>query len=158
MKDRSAHLCKRLRSSLEKSLAFFKALRPEEWAEQIYSEGASWTIKQILAHFVMAEDGMVRLMANIVETGKGVPEDFDLDSYNEYRVNKVGDASSEELLDQFVEAREKTIQMVASFGDEDLEKTGRHPWLGMASVEEIIKLMYRHNQVHQREIRAALER
>jgi len=47
--------------------------------------------------------------------------------------------------------------MVSQFDDPDLEKSGRHPWLGMAQVEEIIKLMYRHNQIHQREIREALE-
>ncbi len=38
------------------------------------------------------------------------------------------------------------------------KKVGRGPGSGMgiAAVEEIIKLMYRHNKIHQREIRAAI--
>jgi len=158
MSERSEHLCKRLRSSAEKPQVFFRELKPEQWSEQIYTEGASWTVSQIMAHFVMAEDDMMRLIARIVETGEGVPEDFDLDSYNEYKASKLEGGSPDDLLAQFIDAREKTIKMVSNFDNSDLEKTGRHPWLGMAKVEDIIKLMYRHNQIHQREIRAALER
>ncbi|MBL7162630.1 MAG: DinB family protein [Anaerolineales bacterium] len=158
MSKKSEHLCKRLRQAGEKSQAFFDELTPEQWTQQVYTEGASWTISQIMAHFVMAEDGMMRLVARIVETGEGVPEDFDIDSYNEYKASKLESDSPDELMKKFLEARENTIQMVSQFDEADLEKTGRHPWLGMAQVEEIIKLMYRHNQIHQREIRAALQR
>ncbi len=158
MSSKSEHLCKRLRSSAEKTQAFFQELTPEQWDEQIYTEGASWTISQIMAHFVMAEDGMMRLVARIVETGEGVPEDFDLDSYNEYKASKLDQTSSDELIEKFLEARQKTIQMVSQFNDEDLEKIGRHPFLGIARVEDILKLMYRHNQIHQREIRETLGR
>ena len=156
MSNRIEHLCKRLRSSAEKSQAFFQELIPQDWDEQIYTEGASWTIKQIMAHFVMAEGGMARLVARIVETGQGVPEDFDLDSYNEYQAGKLENSTPAELLDEFLSTREETIRMVSQFSADDLEKTGRHPWLGIARVEDIIKLMYRHNQIHQREIREAL--
>ncbi|MBM3145172.1 MAG: DinB family protein [Chloroflexi bacterium] len=158
MSARIEHLCHRLRSSAEKSRAFFDELNPSQWTQQIYSEGAAWTAEQILAHFVMAEEGMIRLVAQIVETGVGVPGDFDLDSYNEYQAGKLEGASPSELMARFLAAREKTIQIVTRFEHADLEKSGRHPWLGEAKVEEIIKLMYRHNQIHQREIRAALER
>ena len=157
MSNRIKHLCKRLSRSADKSKAYFATLSPGQWDQQIYTEGASWTIKQIMAHFVMAEGGMARLVARIVETGQGVPEDFDLDSYNEYQAGKLENSTPAELLDKFLSAREETIGMVSQFNDEDLEKTGRHPWLGKARVEEIIKLMYRHNQIHQREIREALE-
>jgi hypothetical protein len=30
---------------------------------------------------------------------------------------------------------------------------GRHPFLGRAPLSEIIKIIYRHNQIHLREIR-----
>ncbi len=158
MSNRSEHLAKRLRSSAEKSREFFEALTPDQWDQQIYTEGASWTIRQIMAHFVMAESSMLRLVNNIVETGEGAPEDFDLDSYNEYNAGKLEDVPPTELMEKFVTARENTIQKVSQFTDDDLEKTGRHPWLGIARIEDIIKLMYRHNQIHQREIREMLAR
>ena len=158
MSNRIKHLCKRLSRSADKAKAYFSGLSPEQMDQQIYTDGASWTINQIMAHFVMAEDGMMRLVARIVETGEGVPEDFDLDSYNEYKASKLKQTSPDQLIEKFLEAREKTIQMVSKFEDENLEITGRHPWLGIARVEDIIKLMYRHNQIHQREIRDVLER
>jgi len=120
MSNRSQYLCKRLRSSAEKSQAFFDELTPEQWTQQVYTEGASWTISQILAHYVMAEDGMMRLVANIVETGQGVPEDFDLDSYNEYKASQLDGDSPDELMEKFIEARENTIQMVSQFDEADL--------------------------------------
>jgi hypothetical protein len=39
---------------------------------------------------------------------------------------------------------------------DDLVKTGRHPWLGIAPLEDMIQLLYRHNQIHQRDIRKLL--
>ncbi len=158
MSKRSEHLNKRLRSSATRSKDFFDALTPDQWDVEIYTEGASWTISQILAHFVMAESSMLRLIERIVETGEGSPENFDLDSYNEYNAGKLEGVSPDEMMAKFLAAREDTIQKVSQFSDEDLEKTGRHPWLGMARIEDIVKLMYRHNQIHQREIRETLER
>lgn len=157
MSKRSEHLSKRLRSSATRSKDFFDALNPHQWDVEIYTEGASWTISQIMAHFVMAESSMLRLVERIVETGEGSPENFDLDSYNEYNAGKLEGVSPVEMMDKFLAAREDTIQKVSQFSDEDLEKTGRHPWLGMARIEDIVKLMYRHNQIHQREIRETLE-
>ena len=124
---------------------------------EIYTEGASWTIKQILAHNVMAEDSMLRLVMGIVDGGEGVRKDFDLDAYNEYKVGQTEGLSPEELLHEFTKARQETIRAVSQFADLDLDKQGRHPWLGITHIEEVIKLMYRHNQIHIREIRSALD-
>lgn len=158
MNERCAHLVRRLEGARSSTQTFFENLQPADWEKQIYTEGAAWSIRQVVAHFVMAEDGMARLVAGIVDGGDGVPEDFDLDSYNEYKAKQLENDSPETLLEKFAAARQKTIDLVAGFTDADLGKQGRHPWLGMAAIEEIIKLMYRHNKIHQREIRAALEK
>ena len=89
----------------------------------------------------------------IVAGGAGVPDDFDLDRYNESKVRKVGERSFEELLDAFAAFRGETIDLVATLSLADLDKVGRHPFLGLAPVEDILKLMYRHAQIHQRDIR-----
>jgi hypothetical protein len=64
--------------------------------------------------------------------------------------------SPAELLAQFAERRQASVQLAAGLSAEDLQRTGRHPWLGVAAVEEILKMLYRHNQIHQRDIRRTL--
>lgn len=157
MNERSEFLSRRLESSRLKTMAFFQQISDAQWQTKIYTEGASWTLQQILAHNVMAEDSMLRLMQNIIAGGEGVREDFDLDAYNEYKVGKMDGMSPEELLLEFDKARQETIKAVSQFGEADLDKTGCHPWLGVACIEEIIKLMFRHNQIHIREIRSVLK-
>ena len=60
------------------------------------------------------------------------------------------------ILQRFMERRGETIHMIQELSDVDLAIEGRHPWLGVVPVEEMIKLMYRHNQIHQRDIRKTL--
>jgi hypothetical protein len=141
----------------EKTAAFFEGLSGEIWSYKVYSDGDSWTIHQILKHLVSAEAAIMRLVQNILAGGGGVPEDFDLDRYNESKVRKIGDRSPEELLADFSAARSETVKMVERMTDADLEKTGRHPFLGIAPVEDILKLMYRHAQIHQRDIRRQIK-
>ncbi|MBT3388809.1 MAG: DinB family protein [Chloroflexi bacterium] len=157
MNERCAYLVRRLEDARISTQTFFENLQPADWEKQVYTEGAAWSIRQVVAHFVMAEDGMARLVAGVVEGGDGVPEDFDLDSYNEYKAKQLENNSPEILLEKFAAARQNTIDLVAGFTDGDLVKQGRHPWLGMTAIEAIIKLMYRHNKIHQREIRVVLD-
>jgi len=150
-------LAERLRKEGEKTLEFFQLLRAEDWSRQVYTEGACWTIHKVLIHFVNAEAGIYRLVANIIDGGVGVPEDFDLDRYNERKVDTLLDRSPETLLGEFKSLRQRTIALTQSFEADDLDKIGRHPFLGLARVEDIVKLMYRHNQIHQRDIRRELK-
>jgi hypothetical protein len=39
----------------------------------------------------------------------------------------------------------------------DLANTGRHPFLGWVAVEDIIKMLYRHDQIHLRDLRRLLK-
>jgi hypothetical protein len=146
-------LVNRLLQEKEKTIHFFQELKPEDWQKEVYSEGARWRIIDILKHLVTAESGVMRLIVNILDGGNGVPEDFDLDYYNEHHVEKLENSTSEELLEDFVSLRNQTVAMVSSLEEGDLSKTGRHPFLGVAPVEDIVKLMYRHNQIHQRDVR-----
>lgn len=153
----SSHLVERLLAEGEKTLAFFRALSPAELETPIYTDGAGWTIRQILAHFVMAERSMDQLVLHILAGGAGTPEDFDLNGYNERRVATLQDEGLEALLEQFQTARRATAELCARLSPDDLARTGRHPFLGVAPVSDILQLMYRHNQIHQREIRKVLE-
>jgi hypothetical protein len=152
----SSKLAEKLDADCVKTLAFFEKLSPKEWQLKIYSEGTCWNPEKILAHFVITETGFISLMKNITSGGKGVHEDFDIDDFNERQVAKLQHVVREDLIDRFVEARKATISFVNSLKDEDMVKTGRHPFLGIAPIEDIVKLIYRHNQIHLREIRKTL--
>ena len=156
MTETNQRLAKRLTEEGQKTHQFFTALTPAEWQRTLYTDGAMWTVNQILAHFVITESGIRALMQNILAGGAGVPPDFDLNAYNEHHVNKAGAISPEELLAKFQVERHATIDWLSGLSLEDLARTGRHPWLGVAPLEEMIQLLYRHNQIHQRDIRKLL--
>jgi hypothetical protein len=156
MSDTPAFLAERLISEGKKTLEFFKALQPEEWRATIYTEGTEWAVRDVLAHFVAAEKGVTRLIEVIVAGGSGVPEDFDLNAYNERKVSSLKETPPEALLEQFIQARQQSAKMAGGLSPQDLEKIGRHPFLGLAPVAEILKLVYRHNQLHQRDVRRSL--
>lgn len=149
-------LVNRLRDKGVDTIDFFTKLPENAWEQEIYSDGMTWSIRDVLAHFVSAEDAILRLVKNVTGGGEGVPEDFDLDAYNDRKVAELEHETRENLLENFDANRQHTIQYVGSLSDADLDKVGRHPWLGMTSVSEMLKLMYRHNQIHQRDIRKSL--
>ena len=156
MPDTPASLAERMMEQGQKTLEFFRSLAPEQWRLPIYTEGTMWSVRDVLAHFTAAESGVTRLVENILGGGPGSPEDFDLNAYNERKVAGLKGASEEELLLQFSSLREKSATLVKNLHQDDLVKMGRHPWLGMASVEDILKMMVLHNQIHQRDIRRAI--
>jgi hypothetical protein len=153
MADTPQRLVDRLLEEGEKTRQFFEAIPAVDWELQVYSDGGKWRIRQILAHFVATEASLQKLLKNIMDGGEGSSLDFDLNRFNESRVGRLEGVSPSELLSQFCALRQQTAQLVAGMNPEDLLRRGRHPFLGVASLEDIIKLMYRHNQIHQRDIR-----
>ena len=149
-------LAQKLISSGRRTRDFFQDIEGEDWYLQIYTEGANWSVHQILAHFVTSEASITRLIKYILKGNPGVPEDFDINAYNEREITCFAKLPNNLVLQRFMERRGETIAMILDLDDSDLKVEGRHPWLGIAPVEEMIKLMYRHNQIHQRDIRRTL--
>ncbi len=146
-------LAKRLRSEGEKMTAFFAELSDADWNQTVYTEGETWTIRNVLVHFVTAEQGFLKLFADIVAGGKGAADDFDIDRYNARQQEKAQALTPQELLIQFQDVRRQMAEWVEGLSEDDLAKVGRHPYLGENTVEEMIKLVYRHNQIHYRDMR-----
>lgn len=157
MGKRIDQIVKRLTEEGSKTLAFFRALKADDWLAQVYTEGTRWTVRQVLCHFVSAEQAIVQYGRDILNGGEGAPEDFVIDAFNEREVAAMTDISNEDLLAQFEQARRATLDMVASMSDDDLEREGRHPWFGWDKIDRFLKLVYRHNMIHQRDVRRALE-
>ncbi len=156
MPETPAFLAERLKTEGQKMRVFFIALTDAQWNVVVYSEGAEWTARSILAHLVTAEQGFVRLFASICEGGTGVSETFDIDRYNARQQEKTRELSVLELLDQFTAVRAQMATWVSTRSPTDLERRGRHPFLGVTSLAEMIKMVYRHNQIHYRDLRKAL--
>jgi hypothetical protein len=153
MTETPAFLTERLKTEGEKSIAFFSSLSPEQWRLPVYTEGENWTIRSVLAHYVTAERGFVTIFSQIRDGGNGVGEDFDIDRYNASQQKKTSELSPADLLDEFKEVRAKMTAFVASLEEADLDKQGRHPYLGQTTLREMVKMVYRHNQIHYRDLR-----
>ena len=156
MPDTPVFLADRLRVEGDKTIAFFTGLTPEQWQVTVYTEGEKWTIRSVLAHYVTAEKGFVSIFGNIREGGSGVSEDFDIDRFNANQQKKTRELLPEELLEQFRIIRTEMVNLVNSFSDDDLTKQGRHPYLGETTLGEMIKMVYRHNQIHFRDMRRVI--
>ncbi len=153
MTSKAKFLANRLRSEGEKMTAFFSSLGDAAWKKLIYTEGQDWQIRDVLAHFVSAENSFLKLFEGIRQGGDGVSDDFDVDRFNESQVAKLKEMPPAELLDAYIEVRAKIVAWVETLSEDDLQKEGRHPFLEESTLEEMIKLVYRHNQIHYRDMR-----
>ena len=157
MSETPTFLASRLRAEGEKSAEFFRQLASSDWKKTIYTDGETWTLHEVLAHFVTAEISLCRLVENIAAGGPGSAEDFNIDAYNSRKVASLKEVDPQNLISLYLDNRQRTAEVVEGLAPTDLERQGRHPFLGIAPLSEIIKIIYRHNQIHQREVRAALQ-
>jgi len=153
----AAALADKLKSEGEKTSAFFGRLTGKEWETEVYTEGSTWTIRSILAHLMTAERAFVRMFEDIRRGGVGVSDDFVIDRYNARQQEKTASFSPAELLEQYRGIRAEMVMWVAGLDDAELERTGRHPFLGLTTLREMIKMIYIHNQTHYRDIRRVLK-
>ena len=157
MPETSAFLADRLKMEGGKIFAFFAKLTPEQWQRDVYTEGETWTLRNVLSHFVTSERGLVRLFEKIRLGDAGSPDDFSIDRYNASQQQKTKDLSPQELLEQYKAIRADSIAWTLSLSELDLEKQGKHPFLGMTSIREMIKMLYIHNQTHYRDMKKVLK-
>lgn len=156
MADRLEHLVIRLKDEGQQTLAFFRAIEPDKWAMQVYDIGPEWNVRQVLCHFVSAEQNLLRLFKSVAKGGEGVPADFNIDQFNAEDVAGIDARQEDELLAQFEGARATMVTFVRGLTEADLDRVGRHPFLGMVAIEKMIKMIYRHNMLHQKDVRMAL--
>jgi len=150
-------LAEKLKSEGEKFYTIFADLTDEQWQMEVYTEGQTWTIRNVLAHFVTSERGLVRLFERIRTTGEGAAEDFSIDRYNARQQEKTQKLSPQELLEQYKAIRADSVSWTLSLKESDLEIEGRHPFLEMTTLREMIKMLYLHNIIHYRDMKKALK-
>jgi len=156
MTDAPKFLAERLKVEGDKLFSIFEDLTDAQWQNEVYSEGTTWNIRNVLAHFVTSERGFLNLFVNILEGGIGASDDFSIDLYNARQQEKTKDLTPDLLLEQFKSVRAQMITWTSSLTEEDLRIEGRHPYLGQVPLADMIKMVYRHNQIHYRDIRKVL--
>ena len=158
MGPRVDFLVRRLSEEGAALLAQLDALAAATWAAPVYpaAEGA-WTIHSILAHLVSAEGYIRLMMSDIVAGGPGAPPGVDVDAINATEVASLSTFSPADLIDKLRDSRAATVTMVAAFSDDDLDRPGNHPLLGQITLEDFVKLIYRHNKMHMRDVQHALK-
>lgn len=153
MPETPVFLAERLKKEGEKVSAFFDGLTNEQWQTEVYTEGDTWTIRNILAHFVTSERGLLKLFEQVRQGGLGASEDFSIDHYNARQQEKTKDMPVSELLEQFSKVRAETVAWTSDLSQDELAIEGRHPFLGQVTLVEMLKMIYLHNQLHFRDIR-----
>jgi hypothetical protein len=150
-------LAEKLKSEGERMLSVFADLQDGQWTREIYTEGESWTIRNVLSHFVTSERGLVKLFEQIRQGGAGSPDDFSIDRYNAAMQERTRDLPPHELLEQYRQVRANTVSWISGLQDSDLDISGRHPFLGQTVLREMIKMLYIHNLTHYRDMKKSLK-
>jgi uncharacterized damage-inducible protein DinB len=154
--DDAATLSAKLKSDAERLIARLAALDENGRSAKVYVDGTVWTARDVVAHLVSAERAFLALFRDIQDGGDGVSQDFVIDEFNAREHAKYEEMEWAELLTMFERTRGRMCAMVQAFTIEDLEKRGRHPYLGMTSLREMVKMVYIHSQTHSRDVRKTL--
>jgi uncharacterized damage-inducible protein DinB len=152
----ATELAEKLKLEGERFASIFSELADDQWQKEVYTEGATWTIRNVLSHFVTSERGLLKLFENIRQGGEGASEDFSIDRYNAAMQERTREATPQELLDQYKDIRAKSVAWTLGLSEADMEKQGRHPFLGVTTIREMVKMLVLHNQLHYRDIRKVL--
>jgi len=159
MPNRKDLILARLADEGAKTAAFFRAFTSGQWGQQVYTVGPEWGARDILCHFLSAEKTLAFYYNEMANGQPGVPRDFDIDAFNAREVKALRDAdhSPETLISEFERLRAGTIAIVRQMAESDLDRVGYHPWFGDTPLETMLKLVYRHTMLHQRDISKAIE-
>ncbi len=153
----TAELAEKLKAEGERFAQYFSELSDEQWQSEVYTEGTTWSVRNVLSHFVTSERGLLKLFEQIRLGGVGSSDDFSIDRYNAAQQQRTRDVTPAELLEQYKSVRANSITWVSGLKDEELEIKGRHPFLGETIIREMIKMLYIHNQTHYRDMKKVLK-
>ena len=119
-------LAEKLRSEGERFVAIFSGLNDDQWSQEVYTEGTTWTIRNMLAHLVTSERGLIKLFEQIRQGGTGAAEDFSIDRYNAAMQERTKDSTPADLIEQYKQIRGNSVAWVSGLKDDELEIIGRH--------------------------------
>jgi len=156
MSKRVKGLAARLQKGARKTTDIFDSLTDEQWQALLYEEPSIWTARDLLTHFLSAEEGLLRMAQDIAAGGEGAPESFDYDRYNASEQTRLAGIEPDKLLANLAAARQATIAWVETLDEDALDRMGHHPALGEITLEDMINAIYGHQLMHMRDLRPLL--
>jgi hypothetical protein len=156
MSKRADRLITRLSKGGRKTAEAFGNLSDEQWQTLLYEEPSIWTARDLLAHFLSAEEGLLRMAQDIAAGGEGAPKGFDYDEYNASEQTRLAGTEPDKLLADLAAARQATVAWVMELDEDALDRKGHHPALGEITLEDMINAMYGHQLMHMRDLRPLL--
>lgn len=139
-----------------RTIAFLSNLAPEVWAKPCHGEGSDWTVRDVVEHLILSEEGLRSQFRQISTGGEGAPEGFDIDGFNASRKSKLAEMTHEQLFERYTYSRNRTAEFARGLSDEQLAIMGRHPALGMCALADMLKMMYLHHTMHIKEIKKVI--
>jgi len=149
-------LIAKLEKGRSKTLQSLSSLVPDQWARIVYLEPSAWEVRDLVAHFVSAEERLLELAQDVASGGQGAPAGFDYHAFNAEEHQRLQNKSPEELLRALDEARRATLEWVRTLEDARLDLVGRHPALGEITLETMLTAIYGHQLLHMRDLQSRL--
>jgi len=156
MGKRVDDLVARLTKGAGKTAQILGSLSDDQWQRVLYTEPLVWTARDVAAHFLSAEEALLRVMQDVASGGPGAPEDFNYDDFNSDEQTRLTGLPPRRLLTDLVKARAATIAWVSNLGESDLDRHGHHPALGDITLESFINAIYGHQLMHMRDLQRLL--
>ena len=133
-------------------LRTFANVQPDGWDTAVHEKPGSWTLRELLAHFVSSERMLLKLSKDVAGGGRGAPPGFDYDAFNRKEQEAFRLHTPEELLKMFGEARDATLVWMGGLVEGALDRKGNHPTLGEVTLEDLLSAIHGHILLHIREL------
>lgn len=117
--------------------------------EQIYSEGAQWTLRQLVIHLAVADKGHNGMVMNYAQGNDFIPADYDIERFNSRSVAKRDEMTFTDAREALNQSRAELLEWLDQQDDDSfLEKEGRHATLQIMTVAQIFNAMAGHERLH----------
>src|SRR5512143_3582624 len=84
-------------------------MQPFDWGRPVQTAEGGWTVKQVLLHLATSECGQIKTGQAIAAGQPTVPDDFDLNRYNNRQVEKNKDKQPPEILFGMANSRQELL-------------------------------------------------
>ncbi|MCU0514415.1 MAG: DinB family protein [Anaerolineae bacterium] len=147
--ERIAKHLDRLHKARARLDAALDTLPPEREEERLYSDGAQWTLRQLVIHLMIADRGHNSMIQGIATGQPIIPPDYDLERFNKRSVEKQAAVTLAQARDALRASRQELIDWLHGLEDDAvLDLEGRHASLQIMSISRILNVMAWHEDTH----------
>ena len=122
------------------------------WDTRLYSDGAQWTLRQLLIHLMIADKGQNNVLKGVAEGKDVIPADYDLERYNKRSVEKQVEVTVADARAALQTSRADLVNWLSSVDDSALDKQGRHATLQILTLGQMLDVMAMHETAHTNDI------